>query len=250
MFSQRTIRRGSLSHRHARRIKHGPRERCVAIRQKRTYEERSPGQFDERARGRVLRERPVRQRGRTKPKRLITISIRSTSLRCASYEKQGLLTESGGQVFHSAGRLELAPEESERRVDVVPAATPEYSTRVDELVMVQTMTEIAHQISLGHYTAVGITGSSSQDVIFLAQLLNKYAPDAVVFANQSDLLFTQPQTISDLRDAHRLKLPAVRTQQAVDLSVRHRSEGLLQPRKYPGHFQFHHISIAGAFRQG
>jgi len=117
----------------------------------------------------------------------------------ASYEKQGLLGDPGGQVFHSAGRLEVAPEENERRRDVVAPATPEFSTRVDELVMVQTMTEIARQISLGHYTAVGIAGSSSLDVIFLAQLVNKYSPDAVLFTTMSDLLFTQPQTISDLR---------------------------------------------------
>jgi hypothetical protein len=117
----------------------------------------------------------------------------------ASYEKQGLLGDPGGQVFHSAGRLELAPEENERRLDVVTPATPDFSTRVDELVMVQTMTEIARQISLGRYTAVGIAGSSSLDVIFLAQLVNKYSPDAVLFTNLSDLLFTQPQTISYLR---------------------------------------------------
>jgi hypothetical protein len=117
----------------------------------------------------------------------------------ASYEKQGLLTDPSGQVFHSAGRLEAAPEENERRLDVVPPATPEFSTRVDELVMVQTMTEIARRISTKDYTAVGIAGSSSLDVIFLARLLNKYAPDAIVFTTQSDLMFTQPQTISDLR---------------------------------------------------
>ena len=133
-------------------------------------------------------------------KRFTTTNIRFISLRCAhSYEKQGLFTDAGGQVFHSAGRLEVAPEENERRVDVVPPATPDYSTRVDELVMVQTMTEIARRISIGDYIAVGIAGSSSLDVIFLAQLLNKYSPDAIVFTTESDLLFTQPQTISALR---------------------------------------------------
>ncbi len=124
--------------------------------------------------------------------------IHIASLR-ASYEKQGLLSDAGNQVFHSAGRLEVAPEEDERRRDVVAPTTPAFSTRVDELVMVQTMTEIARQISLGNYTAVGIAGSSSLDVIFLAQLVNKYSPDAVLFTNMSDLLYTQPQTISDLR---------------------------------------------------
>ncbi len=82
---------------------------------------------------------------------------------------------------------------------MVPPATPDFSTRVDELVMVQTMTEIVRRISMRDYIAVGIAGSSSQDVIFLAQLLNKYAPDAIVFTTESDLLFTQPQTISALR---------------------------------------------------
>ena len=36
-------------------------------------------------------------------------------------------------------------------------------------------------------------------MIFLAQLVKKYSPDAMIFTNLSDLLFTQPQTIADLR---------------------------------------------------
>jgi len=117
----------------------------------------------------------------------------------ASYEKQGLLRDAGGQVFRSAAGLEQTPDEDERPRDVVPSVTPEFSTRVDDLVMVQTMTEIARGISLQHYDSVGIAGSSSRDIIFLAQLVCKYSPDAVIFTNTSDLLFTQAQTITDLR---------------------------------------------------
>jgi hypothetical protein len=117
----------------------------------------------------------------------------------AIYEKQGLLRDPGAAVFHSAGHLELAPEEGERRRDVVAPATPEFSTRVDELIMVQTMTEIARGVSAGEYNSVVIAGTSSLDIIFLAKLVRKFAPNAVIIATMSDLLFTQPQTISDLR---------------------------------------------------
>ena len=117
----------------------------------------------------------------------------------ASYEKQGLLRDPTDQVFRSAGRLELPPEEIDRRRDIISAETPEFSTRVDELVMVQTMTDIARGISQGRYDAVGVAGSSTRDVIFLAQLVRKYSPDAVLFSSTADLLYTQPQTISQLR---------------------------------------------------
>ena len=76
----------------------------------------------------------------------------------ASYEKHGLLGDPADQVFHSVGRLEVAPDENERRRDVAAAATPEFSTRVDELVMVQTMTEIARQISCGTLRRSGNRG--------------------------------------------------------------------------------------------
>ena len=132
------------------------------------------------------------------PAEVYQYPLHIASLR-ATYEKQGMLHDVGAQVFHSAGRLQVAPEEGELRRDIFPPATPEFSIRVDELTMVQTMTEIARRISLGDYDAVGIAGSSSVDVIFLARLVRKYAPNAILFCNTSDLLFTQPQTISDLR---------------------------------------------------
>ena len=148
--------------------------------------------------GKRLERKDDKAAGDDHPPDVYHYPLHIASLR-ASYEKQGLLGDPGGQVFHSAGRLELSPEEGERRRDVVAPATPEFSTRVDELVMVQTMTEIARLISSKYYNSVGIAGSSSLDVIFLAQLIRKYSPDAVIFTNLTDLLFTQPQTIADLR---------------------------------------------------
>ena len=130
---------------------------------------------------------------------MIIILIPSTSHPCASYERQGLLRDPGGRVFRSAGRLEIPSEDGGRLRDVISSSTPEFSTGVDELVMVQTMTDIAHGISLGRYNAVGITGSSSRDIVFLAQLVRKYSPDTVIFTSKADLLFTKPQTITDLR---------------------------------------------------
>jgi hypothetical protein len=97
----------------------------------------------------------------------------------------------------SWNRIRIPFEERELIRDVVPDFAPGMTAPTAELILKQIMSAISRR----RFPYVGITATDARDAIFLGGLVRQHCPDAQLLIIQSDLLFTHPESRSDLKGA-------------------------------------------------
>ena len=113
----------------------------------------------------------------------------------SSYAQKGDNSNSDSLPIRSTERLEVESKGQESAPDVIGPRQPDVTTPVDELVLDEILMDIARR----EIRCVGITATDALDVIFLAQRVRQFVPDARLFTTQNNLVFVHSKTIADLR---------------------------------------------------
>src|SRR6185312_2024261 len=112
-----------------------------------------------------------------------------------SYAKKGESDTSSTMGLRSTERLEVSSDGQNAVTEVIAPKRPEVTTPLDELVLDEILMDIAHR----EIRFVGIVATDPLDIIFLAQRVRRFVPDARLFTTQNNLAFIHPKTIADLR---------------------------------------------------
>jgi hypothetical protein len=111
------------------------------------------------------------------------------------YKAQGLLRDGASETFRESGELRGQTDGRLQAVDVLPDQTPEATAAAENQVLMQAMKYMEdHRIRV-----VGIDATDANDAVFLVRLIRRYCPDAQIFIVESDLLYLDPESITDLR---------------------------------------------------
>ena len=111
------------------------------------------------------------------------------------YESQGLFSNRASDAIRASGELREKAEAASQLRDVLPDQTAGSTAISENRVLAQTL----RYLEDGRFRVIGIIATDPHDAVFLARLIRLYCPDARVFAVISDLLYLDPESITDLR---------------------------------------------------
>ena len=111
------------------------------------------------------------------------------------YELQGLMKNGASGAFGSVDELRARADAEGSARDVFPNQAPDWTTLSEN----RALTQMLRYLEDSQIKVVGIIGTDPRDTIFLARLINRYCPDARLFTVGSDLVYLDPESITELR---------------------------------------------------
>jgi hypothetical protein len=118
---------------------------------------------------------------------IIRFPLHISQLRGA-YEKDVALSAPGPLNRGPRRALELSLESPENPTDVLPAQTPRMTANAEELVLSSNI----EMLRRDKVRFVGIVGSDTRDILFIARKVREAAADVVLFTFGADILYTHP----------------------------------------------------------
>jgi hypothetical protein len=111
------------------------------------------------------------------------------------YRSQGIFGGGAADLLKATGELRGRVDSNGKVRDVLPDQTSEWTAVAENRMLTQTLKYLEDS----RFKYIGIISTDPNDTVFLARLISRYCPDARVFTVSSDLLYLDPDSISDLR---------------------------------------------------
>ena len=111
------------------------------------------------------------------------------------YQRQGIFSGGAADLLKATGELRGRVDLNGKVRDVLPDQTSEWTAVAENRVLTQTLKYLEDS----RFKYIGIISTDPNDTVFIARLISRYCPDARVFTVSSDLLYLDPDSISDLR---------------------------------------------------